>query len=522
MNVGHLLSRAALRFGDQVALIQDDDRQWSFNSLEKRSNQLANALLGIGLEKGDRVAVLFGNEAISVEVYMALAKSGLVRVTLNHRETVVEHAFKIHNSGCKALIFGQRTEKHRILQISEALEGDQVKWLIGAGSIDRNIIDYEAFLGKASDQPPEIDIRTNDIYRIAYTGGTTGRPKGVMLTHLNEMVEISQLLFDIVSPKPGDVMLHAAPIAHGSGAFVLPHLIRGAVNLSMSKYDPEEFCRLVQTKKVTTTFLVPTMIGMLLESPLKNYQLSSLHTVVYGASPMPVERITQAIERFGPIFVQLYGQTEAPMSITRLLKEEHIIDGSENERKRLGSAGTEFTLSHVRIVDENGDKVQNGSAGEIVTSGPHVMQGYWDNPKETQKTIKSGWLHTGDIGVMDERGFVYVLDRRNDLIITGGFNVYPREVEEVLYNHPEVLDAVVIGVPDEKWGEKIKAFVQTKKGQREISADEVISFCRKRLAGYKIPKKIEFVSELPKSPAGKILRRELKDREWKNYERRVH
>jgi len=522
MDVGHLLRRAALRFGDRLALIQDDGRQWSFKLLEKRSNQIANALLGIGLKKGDRVAVLFGNEAISVEVYMALAKSGLVRVTLNHRETATEHAFKLQNAGCKALIFGQGMDENRILHIRNALDRGQIRWLIGSGDIDKNIIDYEDLLEKSSDMAPKIDVRTNDLYRIAYTGGTTGRPKGVMLTHLNELVEISQLLFDIVSPKPGDVMLHAAPIAHGSGGFVLPHLIRGAVNFSMSKYDPEEFCRLVQTKKVATTFLVPTMIGMLLESPLKNYQLTSLHTVVYGASPMPVERVKQAIERFGTIFVQLYGQSEAPMSITRLLKEEHIIDGSENETKILGSAGREFTLSHVRIVDENDDEVQNGSIGEIVTSGPHVMKGYWDNTEETQKTLRGGWLHTGDVGVMDEEGFVYVLDRKNDLIITGGFNVYPREVEEVLYKHPAILDAVIIGTPDKKWGEKIKAFVQNKPGAQEISIDDVISFCRDRIAGYKIPKTVEFVSELPKSPAGKILRRKLKDKEWKKSKRRVN
>ncbi|OLS40726.1 long-chain fatty acid--CoA ligase [Bacillus sp. MRMR6] len=510
MKVGTLIRRAAQRYRHLPALIMED-RTFSFLELDERSNRLANALLGIGLKPGDRVAVLFSNQPESVEVYFALAKAGLIRTPLNYRETTEDHVYKINDSGSIALLFGKGFSDE-VFSIQEALS--EMKVIIGPERVGPFVRDYESILAQASSTaPPE---PTSSFYRLGYTGGTTGRPKGVMLSHENEFSQINSFLMELLPVKQGDIMLHSAPIAHGSGAFVLPHFLRGATNLILPKFDPERFSHMVEKERVTTTFLVPTMIGSLLESQLEKYDLSSLKSVVYSAAPMPVERLKEAITRMGPIFAQTYGQTEAPIAITRLLKEEH----SMAYEGRLSSAGREYLYMQVSIVDENGNHLPPGEIGEVIARGPQVMLGYWQRPEETAKTIRNGWLHTGDMGYLDNEGYLFLVDRMKDLIISGGYNIYPREVEEVLYQHPAILEAAVIGVPHEKWGESVKAVVVTRPSH-SLSEKEIIHYCKQKIAHFKCPKSVDFISTLPKSAVGKILRREIRSPYWQEKENKL-
>jgi acyl-CoA synthetase (AMP-forming)/AMP-acid ligase II len=277
----------------------------------------------------------------------------------------------------------------------------------------------------------------------------------------------------------------------------------------------------IQMERITTLYLVPTMIVMLLAYPeLKKYDLSSLKNIRYGASPISANVLKNAIEVFGNIFVQGYGLTEASMPMTLLLKEDHVLDGSEKKLRRLNSIGREVYVATVRIMDESGNLLPPGQVGEIVVRSDQVMEGYWKKPEATAETLRDGWLHTRDMGYMDEDGYIYLVDRKDDMIVSGGFNIYPKEVEDVLYSYPAVLEAAVFGVPDEKWGEAVKAVISVRSGMK-VTEEEIIEHCRKHLASYKKPKSVDFIKELPKSPFGKIWRRKLKEPYWQGRKRMI-
>jgi acyl-CoA synthetase (AMP-forming)/AMP-acid ligase II len=295
-------------------------------------------------------------------------------------------------------------------------------------------------------------------------------------------------------------MLHAAPVTHASGAFFLPHLLRGARNVVMERFDPGRFLEELERTQATATFVVPTMLSMLLDDPGVEDAKVKLRRLCYGAAPAAPSLLERAQQIFGPVLANTYGQAEAPMAITCLKPEDHA--------GRFGSAGKPYTLCQVRIFDEDDRELPPGEEGEVVTRGPHVMTGYLDQPEETAKTLRGGWLHTGDLGMADEEGFIALLDRRHDMIISGGFNVYPRAVEDALLAHPAVKEAAVVGLLDDRWGEKVHAVVSTR---TEVSEDELLQFAAGHLAGYKRPRSIEFWDELPKSGPGKILRRSVRD-----------
>ncbi len=353
--------------------------------------------------------------------------------------------------------------------------------------------------------------------------GTTGRPKGAMLTHHNLMIMTMNFFADICPLGPEDAVLHAAPLSHGSGLYCLPNVAKGAANviLATKSFDPPVVFETIQRRRVTNIFMAPAMIKRLIIHPeMGRYDLSSLRCINYGGAPILVEDLKDAVRKMGQVFVQLFGQAEAPMTISYLRKEEHLLEGTEEQMKRLTSAGIPRTDVEVKIVDDKDNDLPPGQMGEIVLRGEVVMKGYWKNPEASAETLRGGWLHTGDLGIMDDKGYVYILDRAKDMIISGGENIYSREIEDVIVKHPAVLEVAVIGVPDERWGESVKAIVSLKEGKK-TTEEEIINFCKEYLASYKKPKSVEFIDAIPKNAYGKVLKRELREKYWKGEARRV-
>jgi acyl-CoA synthetase (AMP-forming)/AMP-acid ligase II len=480
MQIGSLIRRAALHFGGAPCLTEGN-RVVTFREFDALTDCLGNALRAQGLETGDRVGVLLPNGIDCLVAYYALAKAGLVRVSLNTRETEEDHHYKLQDSGSRGIICGKGLQ---FPNLDFCFDTDAIAAMMAAAPVGRCAFD------RALDAP----------LRLGYTGGTTGKPKAVTLTTRGELAELMAFLVDLV-PDIGsfDVFLHAAPIAHASGAFFLPAMVRGMQSIIMKKFDPAEFLRLAAASNATVTFLVPTMLAMILEEPGLDAARLKLRRIAYGASPISPAVLERAERRFGRIFAQTYGQAESPMVITYLAPEHH---------DRIGSCGRPFTCVDVGIMSDDGELLNPGEIGEVVCRGPQLMAYYWNRPEATETAFRGGWLHTGDIGRMDEDGFFYLLDRKNDMLISGGYNVYPREVEEVLLAFEGVTEAAVIGLPDEKWGDRVHAVVA---GRANLDRAALLDFARSRLANFKSPKSIDIWPELPKSGANKILRRKVRE-----------
>ncbi len=354
--------------------------------------------------------------------------------------------------------------------------------------------------------PVQVNITSKDLLAIYFTGGTTGRPKGVMLSHRAWVytVLIQALEFDMARQE---VFTFVTPLTHGGGTLILPVLLRRGKCVILDHFDPAHFLQTVEKERITATFLVPTMIYLILDLPEREqYDTSSLKNVIYGASAIGPDRLKQAIHAFGPIFTQLFGQTEAPMAISALPRQEHVVKDPEREMQVLGSAGRPTIQTRIKLVDENGSEVKTGETGEILTRCANVMDGYYKNPEATAETLKDGWLHTGDIGRMDETGLLYIVDRKKDMIVSGGFNIFPREIENVLFEHPAVKNVAVIGIPHEKWGEQVLAIVEIHAGQT-VEEKALIDFVKERKGSLLAPKKIEFRKEIPLTNLGKMDKR---------------
>jgi len=484
--ISDLIARAARQFGGKPCLVEGE-RLVTFADFDSATNRFANAMQALGLDHGDRVGVLLPNGINCLVAYYGLARAGLVRVSLNSRDTLADLRFKLAEVGTRAVLIGD-----------EALDLD-IEMILPPAKV-------QALLAEADDRPRNIERSLDEPYRLGFTGGTTGSPKAVTLTERGELAELSAFLTDLVSDiGPDDRFLHAAPIAHASGAFFLPALVRGATSLVMTKFDPASFISLATSTRATMTFLVPTMLALLLEEPALANADFALRRIAYGASPIAPAVYARAEQRFGSIFAQTYGQAESPMVITCLKPDEH---------DRIGSCGRPFTLAQVAVMDDMGKLLPPGAVGEIVVKGPQLMACYWNRPDATAEAFRGAWLHTGDIGRMDDDGFFYLLDRKGDMLISGGYNVYPREVEDVLMAFPGVVEAAVVGLPDETWGDRVHAVVS---GQ-DVDTAALLAHARAALAGYKAPKSISVWPTLPKSSAGKILRREVKRLAIKGHE----
>jgi acyl-CoA synthetase (AMP-forming)/AMP-acid ligase II len=519
MHAGYFLTRAAERYGDRPAWI-DAQRVMTFRQAAARVSHLAHGLLSLGGQPGDRVGLLVPNCPEGLEAILAPMQAGMAVVPMNVRLHPDEHAYMLNDSGAITLIYAEDFFAH-VARMRDRL--DTVKHFICIGRNGGGDLSYEALLEKRRPSSADPAIEADDLAWIFYTSGTTGHPKGAMLTHRVLITMAEQFLLDIDPAVPGDVLLHGAPITHGSGLAIFHHIARGSSSAfpRASSFDPPRIFEAIERYRATTMFLVPTMINMLLASPERDrYDLSSLKTVFYGGAPMYVEQLTEALRVFGPIFVQVFGQGEAPMTCTSLPKDEHLVDHDPVRLKRLASAGRATTAVQVRIVDDADRPVPPDTMGEIVVRGDLVMKGYWNKPDATAEALRGGWLHTGDIGALDGDGYLYITDRKKDMIISGGSNIYPREIEEVICRHAAVFEVSVIGVPDAKWGEAVKALVVTHPGASASEAD-IIEHCKQHLGSYKKPQSVEFLPALPKNAYGKVLKRELRDRYWAGRPRRV-
>ncbi len=519
MLAAELIKRGAVHYPDRTAVIFQE-KALTFREVHQHSNQLAHALYALGLSKGDRVAFLLANSVQSVQIDFAMIKSGLVRVPLNTRLSEEEHLHMVNETGAKAILFTEEFAE-RVGKLRSRLT--TVKWFCQMNGTPRYewMVPIAEAMNQAGDHDLEIKLDENDLVTLQYTSGTTGKLKAAIHTQ-KTWAAIATNILSSIPIGSWDIMLHSAPLTHASGLLVLPHWLRGAANAILPGFAPLEFLQTVQQVKPTTLNLVPTMILMLLSHPdVERYSFESVKHIIYGASPMPREALKRGIELWGPKFIQYFGQTEAPLILTVLGVEDHIaaLEKPEHEN-RLLSCGRPTVTTSLAIVDETGAELPPGEIGEIIASTSQMMTGYWQEPELTAETIKDGWIYTRDMGYIDREGVLFLVDRKSDMIISGGFNIYPREVEEVLYRHPAVLEAAVVGVPHEKWVEAVKAFVVLKAGH-SATEEELIEFSKRYLASYKKPHSVEFRDSLPKSAVGKVVRRLLREPYWTEKERKI-
>jgi len=514
-----ILCHNAKIYADKTAFIFEGQK-YSFKEVDKRVNRLINALKNMGVKKGDHVGILAYNCYRYFEVF-ALTKAGIVTVPLNYRCVGPELEYLINNSEITTLIL-----EKEFLNTINAIRPNipTVKNFISLDAPIPGMADYEDLIHHASPEEPNVDIRENDIAVIYYSSGTTGRPKGAIHTHKSMMAEMRlPVLCPDLELRPEDIALCVMPFFHvgGSVAHMLSVYATGATSVILRKFDEAAVLKAIQDYRISYVCLVPAMIIRLMDYPdTGKYDITSLRTIAYTGAPMPLEAMKRAIKQFGSILVQSLGQTET-LKMAILPKRDHKLEGNPQELKRLESAGKPPFPGELIIADKEGNELPRGTPGEIAARSDRNMAAYWKMPDETKDTFKNGWLYTGDVGIMDEDGYVYLIDRRKDMIISGGENIYSREVEDVLYQHPAVADAAVIGVPDEKWGESVKAIVVLKEGMK-ATEQELIDFCKARLASYKKPKSVEFYDSVPKTATGKIKKAEIREKYWAGKTRRIN
>jgi fatty-acyl-CoA synthase len=507
MNVGRLLSNSAQKYPQRLAIISQEGR-WTFEAFDQRTGQLAGAMLNAGLKKGDRVAILFFNSSYFVEVYFAAIKVGLVATPLNFRSAGPEIIYALNNAQASVLFFGSEFET-ALLNIRKQLK--TVRLFVATH--DSNLpsaLNYETFLSGGKCVPPHADVCEDDACQLMYTSGTTGRPKGAILTHRNVLWNLINTVL-VREDKSGERALIVGPLYHTAALnnhFTI-QVALGGTSIIVRKFEPESLLRTIETEKATIISGAPALYNLLLQYPdAHKYDTRSITKCTAGSDKLPMAVKKKLLEFFPNIkgIYDVYGCTEASPCIT-------ILNAEDSLRKDL-SVGKALPFLEARIVDEKDRVLPPGEVGELVCRGPNVMLGYHRDPEGTREALRNGWLHTGDLAKMDAEGFFYIVDRKIDMIVSGGENIYPREVEETLMRHPAIADVAVVGVVDPVWGESVKAFVALKQGQT-LAEQAVIDFCKPYLAGYKKPKTVTFVSSIPRTPSGKALKRLLVERTGK-------
>ncbi len=497
------------------------DETMSFGALDEGSNRVAHALMALGVTKGERVSFLGKNHPLYFEALLGAAKIGAVMTPVNWRLAAPEVAYILSNCEARVVFVGEGFTD-MLAQVRS--ETPLVEHVIGIDAPDHDGTDYRGWRDGFAADPVTAQVGLADDALQLYTSGTTGRPKGAVMTHgsilssANSAAENEKRHWQ--EPVEGDVTLLAMPCFHISGTGTgIGTMIAGSNSIVLPEYDPAQALDLIQNFNISKIFLVPAAIQILLNHPrVSEVDFSRLKFVTYGASPIPLELMRQAMDVLGCGFVQMYGMTETSGTIVALDPEDHVPEGSPKMR----SVGTPLAGVEVKIIDEDGAPVAANEVGEIATRSSKNMSRYWNNPDATAETIDAdGWLRTGDAGYLDEDGYLYIHDRVKDMIISGGENIYPAEVENAVYSHPKVADVAVIGVPSEKWGEAVKACVVVKEGETLSEAD-LIAHSRHHIAGYKCPKSVDFIEALPRNPSGKILRRELRAPYWAGKDRAVN
>jgi fatty-acyl-CoA synthase len=503
--VGHLLRRAVERGGDRIAFV-DGDTALSYREFGARISGLAQAFEARGLSRGAAIATLSDNR---VEAWLVTAAAAMIgaRITAMHAlGSADDHAWILQDARIEVLCFDPVGHGARARALAARVPGLRLLALGPSDAAEDVIADALA----RAPAPLVPCARPEDVAGLTYTGGTSGRPKGVLSTHRVRVAMTMTELAEWDWPRETR-FLAVTPITHAAGAIVPPVLLRSGTVIVVRGFDAAGFGALVARHRVTMTFLVPTMIYRLLDEPaLDAAALAGLEVVVYGAAPIAPARLAEAVRRFGPVFMQLYGQTEAPNVVTALRRADHDPDRHPH---RLASCGVPIGASRVALLDEAGREVPDGEVGEICVRGPLVAAGYWNRPEETAHAFRHGWLHTGDLARRDADGFLYIVDRSKDMIVTGGFNVFPREVEDVLTAHPAVAAAGVVGVPDPQWGEAVKAVVVLRPGA-SVDAAELIARVREAKGPVQAPKSVDFVDALPVTGLGKPDKKALRARYW--------
>ncbi len=494
------------------------DRHVTYGEAVREANRLANAMVAAGLGTGDRIAVLSKNSIEYVILFYAASKAGVVTVPLNYRLAPPEWSYIVNDAGAKMLI-ASRDYMTSIDRIKGELASIGRYVAIGGGGDGWD--DYGAWQTGQPETPPDRAITDDmDVYQM-YTSGTTGRPKGAVLTHGAVTANMEQLTLEIFA-RPGERDLIVAPVYHAAAAITcFSAVVWGGCLYIQEDFNPIEVVRVLSEENVVVTTLVPAMIqACLVYVPdIAQRNFDNLRTIVYGASPIAEDTLRKAAAVFKCDFIQAYGMTETTAVLTLLLADDHR-RALESKPDLLLSAGRPLVGTEIKIVDEDDNPLPPGQIGEIAGRGPQLMRGYWNLADESAQALRGGWMHTGDAGIVDEDGYVYVQDRVKDMIVSGGENVYPRIVEEVLFKHPAVADAAVIGVPHDQWGETVKAVVVLREGQTATEA-EIIDFCRDKLAGYERPTSVDFIAALPRNPTGKVVKRELREPYWAGQKRRV-
>jgi len=518
--IGDLYDRCTENFGSHIALTYQG-RHHTYAQLGENARRIAGALQALGLEKGDKVAFLMANCPEYVFCEYAVAKIGAIRIPLAVLLASADHVYMMNHVKAKVLIYHEKMVD-RVQKMIPELE--TVEHFIcvaeSARSVPSGHLHLQTLIGSHEPTVRPVSIDPEDLVGIYFTGGTTGKPKGVMLSH---RAWVYTVLMEMLEFGFGwhEVFAYVTPLTHAGGCLLLPVLLRRGRCVILDHFDPADLLASIEREKVTMTFLVPTMLYVLLDYPDRDkYDLASLKNVIYGASAIAPERLKQAVDTFGPIFTQLFGQTEAPMTLSALSREEHVIDDPIRERRIFASAGRPTFHAQVRLLDDEGREVAPGQPGEVVVRCANMMSGYFNNPEATAETIRDGWLHTGDIATRDAEGFLYIVDRKKDMIVSGGFNIYPREVEDVLFEHPAVRGAAVVGTPHPKWGEQVTAVVALKPGTA-ASAEELIDFVKARKGSMMAPKQVIFRDQIPLTNLGKLDKKAIRAEFWKDRDRMV-
>jgi len=513
-SVADIIRRRAVQHPEATALVFNG-RKTSYRELDRCASQVANALLAEGIGPQARIAHLDKNNDIFFHLMFGCAKANAVLVSVNWRLAPPEIAYIVNDAEAEILLVGEE-----FFPAIEKIRGElkTVRKIIAFGARHPAWESFEPWRDRQPDSDPALPLAPDDVAIQLYTSGTTGLPKGAQLTNANfvHMLPLWTRTWMMGRDAANIVLL---PVFHIGGAgWGLAGIYGSCINYVHREFVPVEVLRSIERDHIKVMLLVPAMILFLVQAPqIRETDLSSLELIVYGAAPIPADLLRKALEIFPCGFQQVYGATETTGAITLLPPEEH----DPNDAKKLLSCGYLQEGVELRIVDEQDRDVPAGTVGEIVVGGQQVMKGYWKLPEATERAFRNGVYHTGDAGYLDEKGYLYIYDRVKDMIVSGGENIYPAEVESALFGHPQIADVAVIGVPDERWGEAVKAVVVCKPGESPTPA-EIIAWARERIAGYKLPKSIDFVEALPRNPTGKILKRELRAPYWQGRDRQVN
>lgn len=510
LTFGNIMRQNAEKYSEKPMVIFKE-KQWTYGEINTRANKLANAFLARGYKKGDKVAVMMKNHAAYVEIMIGLAKIGVVIVPINYRLVGSEIEYIICHSESRGFI----TTADYAAELKDLLPAiPQLDTILVLGDLPLGtMIDYETFINEGSTQEPDVLVTEDDTFYIGYTSGTTGNPKGVIISHRSRMLTGMIAAYEYKIDE-SDVHLVAGPIYHAAPwIFLTMQVIVGGTLVIQESFVPEQFLAGVEQYRVTNTFLAPTMYNFILNLEEKaKYDISSMRVLISAGSPLPTQTKSNILEFFPAADLhEFYGSTES--AITLNIKPKDI-------RRKERCVGQPFPLVDCLILNENKEPVSRGEVGELYFKSAYLMDGYYKNPEASASSYWNGYFTVGDMAMQDEEGYYYIVDRKKDMLISGGVNIYPREIEEVLYTHPDIIDVAVIGVPDSLWGESVKAIVVPREGSA-LTEEDVIRFCDGKIASYKKPKSVDFETELPRNPSGKILKPLLRSKYWKDHQMKI-